>query len=57
MGGREKRLEAQAKDGLASAEGALNKAVDKTKQGAEAVMDKTEQLGASVKSQAEKLTK
>lgn len=57
MGGREKRLEAQAKDGLASAEGALQNAADKTKEGAEKVMDKTEKLGASVKAQAEKLTK
>lgn len=57
MGGREKRLEAQAKDGLASAEGALQTAADKTKQGAEKAMEKTEQLGAQVKSQAEKLTK
>jgi len=57
MGGREKSLEAQAKDGLASAEGTLQKAAEKTKQGAEKAMEKTEQLGASVKAQAEKLTK
>ncbi|KAM0690336.1 hypothetical protein Q7P36_009103 [Cladosporium allicinum] len=57
MGGREKRLELQAKDGLATAEGKLSQAADKVKEGANAAVNKAEQLGAQAKEEAKKLTK
>ncbi|KAM0721893.1 hypothetical protein Q7P37_002818 [Cladosporium fusiforme] len=57
MGGREQRLEAQAKDGLAAVEDKLHQAADKTKEGASAIANKAEQLGAQAKKEAEKLTK
>lgn len=57
MGGREKRLEAQAKDGLAVVEDKLNQAADKTKEGASAIANKAEQIGSQAKKEAEKLTK
>lgn len=57
MGGREKRLEAQAKNGLAGVQGTFNEAAEKTKQGANAVAHKAEELGGEAKAQAEKLSK
>lgn len=57
MGGREKRLELQAQDGLSTVEGKLSEAADKTKEGANALVNKAEQLGAQAKKEAEKLTK
>ncbi|KAM0701278.1 hypothetical protein Q7P35_011639 [Cladosporium inversicolor] len=57
MGGREKRLELQAQDGIATVEGKLGQAAEKTKEGANAVINKAEQLGAQAKKEAEKLTK
>jgi len=57
MGGREKRLELQAQDGLAAAEGKLGQAADKVKEGANAAVNKAEQLGSQAKKEAEKLTK
>jgi hypothetical protein len=54
MGGREKRLELQAQDGIATVEGKLGQ---KTKEGANAIVNKAEQLGAQAKKEAEKLTK
>lgn len=57
MGGREKRLEAQAEDGLAAVESKLHQAADKTKEGANAAISKAEQLGSQAKKEAEKLTK
>lgn len=57
MGGREKNLEAQAKDGLSTVEGKLNQAADKTKEGANVAINKAEQLGSQAKKEAEKLTK
>jgi hypothetical protein len=55
MGGREKRLELQ--DGLAAAEGKLSQAADKVKEGANAAVNKAEQLGSQAKEEAKKLTK
>lgn len=57
MGGREKRLEAQAEDGLAAVESKLHQAADKTKEGANAAINKAEQFGSQAKKEAEKLTK
>jgi len=57
MGGREKRLELQAQDGLAAAEGKLSQAADKVKEGANAAVNKAEQLGSQAKEEAKKLTK
>lgn len=57
MGGREKRLELQAQDGIATVEGKLGQAAEKTKEGANAIVNKAEQLGAQAKKEAEKLTK
>lgn len=57
MGGREKRLELQAQDGIATVEGKLGQAAEKTKEGAGAIANKAEQLGAQAKKEAEKLTK
>lgn len=57
MGGREKNLEAKAKDGLSTVEGKLSEAADKTKEGANAAINKAEQLGSQAKKEAEKLTK
>jgi hypothetical protein len=57
MGGREKRLELQAKDGLSAAEGKLSQAADKVKEGANAAVNKAEQLGSQAKEEAKKLTK
>ncbi|QIX00449.1 hypothetical protein AMS68_005966 [Peltaster fructicola] len=57
MGGREQRLEAKAKDGLASAESALSSAADKTKEGANVIANKAKELGKEVKTQVEKVTK
>lgn len=57
MGGREKRLELQAKDGLSTVEDKLNQAADKTKEGANAALIKAEQLGQQAKDEAKKLTK
>ena len=57
MGGRENRLELQAKDGLATAEGKLSQAADKVNEGANAAVNKAEQLGAQAKEEAKKLTK
>jgi hypothetical protein len=57
MGGREKRLELQAQDGIATVESKLGQAAEKTKEGANAIVNKAEQLGSQVKKEAEKLTK
>lgn len=57
MGGREQRLEAQAKDGLAAVEDKIGQAAEKTKEGANAALNKAEQLGSQAKKEAEKLTK
>lgn len=57
MGGREQRLEAQAKDGLTSVEAALGSAKDKTKEGANAVANKAKELGGQAKAKVENITK
>ena len=57
MGGREKRLELQAKDGMSSVSSTLHDATEKTKEGANAVAYKAEELGSEAKAQAKKLTK
>lgn len=57
MGGREQRLEAKAKDGLASAESALSSAADKTKEGANALAIKAQELSKDIKTQVEKVHK
>jgi len=57
MGGREKRLELQAQDGISTVESKLGEAAEKTKEGANALVNKAEQLGAQAKNEAAKLTK
>jgi hypothetical protein len=57
MGGREKRLELQAQDGIATVESKLGQAAEKTKEGANAIVNKAEQLGSQAKKEAETLTK
>lgn len=57
MGGREKNLELQAKDGIATVESKLTEAAEKTKEGANAALNKAEQLGQQAKNEAQKLTK